>query len=141
MWAQHSGHVGYNVQSVVDAETHLIVAHEVTNQGHDRDQLASMAGAAKTALRRDDLHILADKGYFSGGEILACYERLVWPIGFRGVPPAQPVAIYEDNPAQYASIIDAGLAVRLWKKGGKTRQLRIRQPEKIRHGHRSIFEP
>lgn len=24
--AQHSGHVGYNVQSVVDAETHLIVA-------------------------------------------------------------------------------------------------------------------
>ena len=23
--AQHSGHVGYNVQSVVDAETHLIV--------------------------------------------------------------------------------------------------------------------
>jgi hypothetical protein len=31
--ARHSGHVGYNVQSVVDAETHLIVTHEVTNQG------------------------------------------------------------------------------------------------------------
>ncbi|WP_423211826.1 IS1182 family transposase [Paracoccus yeei] len=73
--AQHSGHVGYNVQSVVDAETHLIVTHEVTNQGHDRDQLTPMAGAAKTALRRDDLHILADKGYFSGSEILACHEQ------------------------------------------------------------------
>lgn len=73
--AQHSGHVGYNAQSVVDAETHLIVAHEVINQGHDRDQLTPMANAAKTALKRDDLQILADKGYFSGGEILACHEQ------------------------------------------------------------------
>lgn len=73
--AQHSGHVGYNAQSVVDAETHLIVAHEVINQGHDRDQLTPMASAAKTALHRDDLHILADKGYFSGGEILACHKQ------------------------------------------------------------------
>lgn len=73
--AQHSGHVGYNAQSVVDAETHLIVTHEVINQGHDRDQLTPMAGAAKTALHRDDLQILADKGYFSGGEILACHKQ------------------------------------------------------------------
>jgi len=73
--AQHSGHVGYNVQSVVDAETHLIVTHKVTNRGHDRDQLAAMAGEAKAVLRRDDLHILADKGYFSGAELLACHEQ------------------------------------------------------------------
>jgi len=72
--AQHSGHVGYNVQSVVDAETHLMVTHEVTNQGHDRDQLTAMARAAKATLQRDTLHILADKGYFSGCEILACHE-------------------------------------------------------------------
>ena len=72
--AQHSGHVGYNVQSVVDAETHLIVTHEVTNQGHDRDLLTKMATQAKVALQREDLHILADKGYFSAQEILACHE-------------------------------------------------------------------
>jgi len=72
--ARHSGHVGYNVQSVVDAETHLIVTHEVTNQGHDRDQLTPMASAAKTVLKREDLHILADKGYFSAREILACHK-------------------------------------------------------------------
>jgi Transposase DDE domain len=63
------------VQSVVDAETHLIVTHEITNQGHDRDQLAAMAREAKAALQRDDLHILADKGYFSGAELLACHKQ------------------------------------------------------------------
>lgn len=31
--------VGYNVQIAVDAEHHLIVAHEVINQGYDRHQL------------------------------------------------------------------------------------------------------
>jgi Transposase DDE domain len=71
---QHSGHVGNNVQSVVDAETHLIVTHEVTNQGHDRDQLTAVATQAKAVLKREDLHIIADKGYFSSREILNCYK-------------------------------------------------------------------
>src|ERR1700704_3199753 len=39
--------VGYNVQIAVDAEHHLIVAHEVTNQGYDRHQLAPMAFKAQ----------------------------------------------------------------------------------------------
>src|SRR6202011_4787833 len=40
---REGGIVGYNVQIAVDAEHHLIVAHEVTNEGVDRDQLATMA--------------------------------------------------------------------------------------------------
>ena len=72
--ARHSGMVGYNVQTAVDTETHLIVAHDVTNQGFDHDQLSPMAAAAREALRRDDLHAIADKGYFSGSQILACHQ-------------------------------------------------------------------
>ncbi len=33
-----------------------------------------MAIATKDALEREDLHVIADKGYFSGPEILACHE-------------------------------------------------------------------
>ena len=69
-----TGMVGYNVQSAVDAKHHLIVAHEVTNVGHDRDQLSSMAKQARTAMGSEDLTVVADRGYFKGEEILACDE-------------------------------------------------------------------
>jgi transposase len=67
-----SGMVAYNVQTAVDTEHHLIVAHEVTNSGSDRSQLANMAEAAKAALHSDNLEVVADRGYFKGEEILAC---------------------------------------------------------------------
>jgi transposase len=74
-----TGLVGYNVQAVVDAEHHLIVAHEVTNQGHDRAQLANMARQAKDATGAADLTVLADRGYFSGEEIRACEQAGATP--------------------------------------------------------------
>ena len=64
--------VGYNVQTAVDTRHHLIVAHEVTNVGNDRSQLANMAKQAKEATNCDDLSVLADRGYYNGEEILAC---------------------------------------------------------------------
>ncbi len=67
-----SGVVGYNVQVAVDTEHHLIVTHEVTNVGNDRSQLARVAQEAKVALQTDTLEAVADRGYFSGEEILAC---------------------------------------------------------------------
>lgn len=72
--ARGSGLVGYNAQAAVDTETHLIVTHDVTNECHDRDQLSAMAKEAKAALGRTEMSAIADKGYFSGHEILACHE-------------------------------------------------------------------
>ena len=67
-----SGVVGYNVQVAVDTEHHLIVTHEVTNVGNDRSQLAHVAKETKATLQTDTLDAVADRGYFSGEEILAC---------------------------------------------------------------------
>jgi transposase len=72
--------VGYNVQTAVDTQNHLIIAHEVTNVGHDRTQLASMAKQASEVLRKHGLMAYADRGYFSGPEILACEELGVIPL-------------------------------------------------------------
>ena len=67
-----TGIVGYNVQSAVDTQHHLIVAHEVTNVGHDRTQLSSMAKQARDALGAKELTVVADRGYFKGEEIVDC---------------------------------------------------------------------
>jgi transposase len=69
-----SGVVGYNVQVAVDTEHHLIIAHEVTNSGSDRAQLANMATQAKAVLGVDKLEAVADRGYYSGEEIKACED-------------------------------------------------------------------
>src|SRR5256714_1307592 len=67
-----SGVVGYNVQVAVDTDHHLIIAHEVTNTGSDRAQLANIASRAKGVLGVEKLEAVADRGYYSGDEILAC---------------------------------------------------------------------
>jgi transposase len=69
-----SGVVGYNVQTAVDLEHHLIVAHDVVNVGSDRSQLASMTERAKDALEVDCLEAVADRGYYNGEEIVACEQ-------------------------------------------------------------------
>jgi len=74
MMTRGTGIVGYNVQTAVDAQHHLIVAHEVTNVGSDRDQLSSMAKQAREAMASDSLSVVADRGYFKGEEILACHN-------------------------------------------------------------------
>ena len=67
-----SGVVGYNVQVAVETEHHLIVAHEVTNDGCDRAQLSAMGQEAKAVLEVETLEAVADRGYWDSEEILAC---------------------------------------------------------------------
>ena len=82
-----TGMVGYNVQTAVDTEHHLIVAHEVTNLGHDRTQLEPMGLKALEAIGSTELTALADRGYYNGEQVLACegtgvlpcIPRTIWP--------------------------------------------------------------
>ncbi len=69
-----SGVVGYNVQVAVDTEHHLIITHEVTNDGTDRSQLSHVANKTKTVLGVAKLDAVADRGYFNSEEIRACDE-------------------------------------------------------------------
>jgi len=78
-----TGMVSYNVQTAVDVQHHLIVAHEVTNVGNDRDQLSNMAGQAKAAMGVEALDVLADRGkqdfvYVAEDDVYRCpaNERL-----------------------------------------------------------------
>src|SRR5450631_467115 len=77
---REGGIVGYNVQVAVDAEHHLIVAHEVTNDGLDRDQLSNMARKAKEAVSATELTVVADRGYFKSEEILECTKSGITPL-------------------------------------------------------------
>jgi len=72
-----TGVVGYNVQAAVDTKHHLIVAHEVTNVGNDRTQLASMGEQAKAAVGATKLKAVADRGYFKGEELKACEDSQI----------------------------------------------------------------
>ena len=69
-----TGMVGYNVQTAVDTKYHLIVAHEVTNVGHDRAHLSTMARQASQSTGEDNLTVLADRGYFESEQILDCEQ-------------------------------------------------------------------
>ena len=67
--------IGYNVQAAVETKHHLIVTHEVTNLGYDREALAMMARAAQSTMAGDTIEAVADRGYYKGEEIVACEEE------------------------------------------------------------------
>jgi hypothetical protein len=68
------------VQTAVDAEHHLIVAHEVVTDGVDRDQLAPMAEQARQAIGTEALTVVADRGYFKSEQILECTKAGITPL-------------------------------------------------------------
>jgi transposase len=74
MKTRGTGIVGYNVQTAVDTKHHLIVAHEVTNEGSDRRQLANMAKQAKSVIATEALTAVADRGYYRSEELRDCEE-------------------------------------------------------------------
>ena len=82
--------VGYNVQTAVEANYHLTVAHEVTMFGFDRDALSMMAMAADDVMTTDQLTAIADKGYYKSAEIVASQEAGISVVVPNGWTQTQP---------------------------------------------------
>ncbi len=78
-----TGIVGYNVQIAVDAEHHLIVAHEGGDQCRQRsgatDLRHELEGLARQA-DAEEVTVLADRGYYNGDEVLACEGTGILPV-------------------------------------------------------------
>lgn len=89
---REGGIVGYNVQTAVDVEHPLIVAHEVVTDGVDRDQLAPMAEQARQAIGTEALSVVADRGYFKSEQILECTKS--------GITPIVPKSLTSNNRAE-----------------------------------------
>jgi transposase len=70
----------YNVQTAVDAEHALIVAHEVTTEANDLHCLLPMAEAAQHAVGNPEtLNVVADTGYCNAEQIEECELRGIVP--------------------------------------------------------------
>jgi transposase len=69
----------YNVQTAVDAETGLIVHHDVMTEPTDNRLLHPMAKATKTLLGADKLTVVADAGYSNGAGAAACEQDGITP--------------------------------------------------------------
>jgi transposase len=64
--------LGYNVQTAVEADSGLIVHHEVTQDTGDNRQLLPMAKQAKAELGENELTVVADAGYSNGEQQAEC---------------------------------------------------------------------
>ena len=64
--SRHPRIIGCNVQSAVETEYHLIIAHELTNVGPDRNALSNMANQARQTIGVKTIDVVADKGYYKG---------------------------------------------------------------------------
>lgn len=69
----------YNVQTAVDAEHALIVAHSVVLDASDIRCLKPMAEAAKKALEIDSFQVVADAGYSNGEQAAHCEAAGMMP--------------------------------------------------------------
>jgi hypothetical protein len=71
--------VCFNLQSAVDCKHHLIATHEVTNTT-DRNQLCLMGKQAQAAVGINKITMIADKGYFSGQDIVDAQDADMIPL-------------------------------------------------------------
>ena len=62
----------YNVQTVVDASSHMIADFHVTDSPSDRGQIFESVELCRKNLGLESVNVIADKGYESAEEIERC---------------------------------------------------------------------
>lgn len=67
----------YNLQSVVDVDSGLIIHHDVSNEANDSQLLHPMSVAVKQVLGADELHVLTDGGYSNPAEVARCEDEAI----------------------------------------------------------------
>lgn len=93
--------LGYNVQVAVDADTGMILHHDVTDEPVDSRQLQPMAEGAKAALGADQLMVVGDKGYSNGEQFAACEQQGIKPAVPRRVIPNSNKDLYQKGDFDY----------------------------------------
>lgn len=71
--------VGYNVQTAVDAESHLIAGFQMTNHPTDHGMITSVASEVKQDLGLDSMEATADKGYQDPDDMASALEKGIVP--------------------------------------------------------------
>jgi len=71
--------VCYNVQTAVDAGSHMVVDFDVTNNCNDMGLLYEGAKRAKEALEEEILEVVADNGYEGKEDMLECLKSGIIP--------------------------------------------------------------
>lgn len=71
----------YNLQSVVEVESGLIIHQEVYNVAYDSHLLHPMVVAAKEVLEVEEIQVLTGGGYSNAGEVARCEAEANTVIG------------------------------------------------------------
>ncbi len=99
---------GYNLQTAVETQSHLIVAHEVVCEVSDQRQLQPMAEAASRVLEQP-CTVVADAGYANGEHIAALDAQGItsYVAGNRSVNHQGDASLYQRSAFVYDQINDS----------------------------------
>ena len=69
--------VSYNMQIVVDSKHSLIVEFDINNNPADQGNLNSMVGKAQEVFGKEELEVVADKGYYQANDLKECEKNKI----------------------------------------------------------------
>jgi transposase len=81
--------MAYNVQASVDGKEHLVAAFDITQNPTDHGLLTPMIKKTQEELRKKEINVLADKGYYGYEDIENACDSGALPIVARQLKPGE----------------------------------------------------